>query len=85
MIRNVVGVGDDGEGVEESEEEDGHWGRGVDGGRRKTKRCYLVGEKNESVGKQILKICTVHTYFITCPCAPDGIPCISFFCLFVGV
>ena len=26
MIRNVVGVGDDGEGVEESEEEDGHWG-----------------------------------------------------------
>jgi hypothetical protein len=44
-IEDVVGVGDDHQGVEEREEEDGHWGRGVEGGRRKMKRCCSVGEK----------------------------------------
>lgn len=50
-IEDVVDVGDDHQGVEEREEEDGHWGRGVDGGRRKTKCYSSVGEKNKSVGE----------------------------------
>lgn len=50
-IGDIVGVEDDGQGIEDREKEDGHWGRGVDGGRRKTKCYSSVGEKNKSVGE----------------------------------